>query len=287
MSNTALEFALHYSRLGLAVLPLHYPFRQRSGYVCSCGRADCGSPAKHPVGHLVPNGTKNGSTEPGIIERWFKASPWNIGIVTGNKSGIIVADVDPRHGGDQSIAELEDKNGSLPKTWEFLTGGGGRHLVFRHPSGMVLNSAGKLGHGIDIRGENGFIVAPPSLHICGRPYAISVDLHPDDIPLADAPDWLIEFVKGDARVGSKPEIWRKRIGSKINAGQRNDFLTRIAGLLLAHGIDAHVCLSLILSLNITHCTPPLPEREILDIVVSIAFRECAKRANRRKEAHRG
>ena len=83
------------------------------------------------------------------------------------------------------------------------------------------------------------------------------------------------------------EEWRRRIGSPIPEGQRNDSLARISGHLLAHGIDPHVCLDIILSLNVTHCTPSLPEQEILNIVASIARREFAQRATRRKELNRG
>jgi Bifunctional DNA primase/polymerase, N-terminal/Primase C terminal 1 (PriCT-1) len=287
LTQTVLDCAMHYSRLGLAVLPLHYPVSNKDGSVCSCGRSNCTSPAKHPVGHLVSNGTKNSTTEPQLLERWFKGTSWNVGIVTGSKSGIIAADVDPRHGGDETIAKLEQENGRLPRTWQFLTGGGGHHSLFRPPGGIVPNSAGKLGAGVDIRGENGFIVAPPSLHICGRPYAISVDHHPEDIPLAEPPPWLTALVKSDAPVRVSTQEWRKRIGSIFPEGQRNDSLTRVCGHLLAHGIDRHVCLDIILSLNATHCTPPLSEPEILNIVASITMRELARKAPRHKEWSRG
>jgi hypothetical protein len=83
LTHTVLDFAMEYSRLGLAVLPLHYPVRHQDGMTCSCGRANCNSPAKHPVGQLVPNGIKGGSTKPKMVEGWFRDSPWNIGIVTG------------------------------------------------------------------------------------------------------------------------------------------------------------------------------------------------------------
>ena len=71
LTHTVLDYAMDYSRLGLAVLPLHYPVRHQHGMVCSCGRANCNSPAKHPVGHLVPNGIKGGSTRPKMVECWF------------------------------------------------------------------------------------------------------------------------------------------------------------------------------------------------------------------------
>jgi bifunctional DNA primase/polymerase-like protein len=108
-------------------------------------------------------------------------------------SRIVVIDVDPRHGGDEALKKLEAKVEELPTTPRFLTGGGGEHYLFRHPGGYIPNSAsGALGQGIDVRGDGGFVVAPPSLHICGRRYAIDVDRHPDDVPIAPLPEWLHE-----------------------------------------------------------------------------------------------
>jgi Primase C terminal 1 (PriCT-1) len=83
------------------------------------------------------------------------------------------------------------------------------------------------------------------------------------------------------------EEWRRRIGSAIPEGQRNDTLARISGHLLAHRIDPYVCLDIILSLNATHCHPPLPEEEIAHIVASITNREFAQRATLRRESNRG
>jgi len=94
-------------------------------------------------------------------------------------------------------------------------------------------------------------------------------------------------VKSDAPVRVSTQEWRKRIGSAIPEGQRNDILARISRHLLAHRIDPYVCLDIILSLNITHCHPPLPEQEIAHIVASITNREFAQRATPRKESNRG
>jgi putative DNA primase/helicase len=287
MLQSVFDHAIFYSKLGFAVLPLHFPNRNHDQGGCSCGITDCKSPAKHPVAKLVPSGLKNATADQDVIERWFRNQPWNIGLVTGNASGIVALDVDPRHEGDSSVVALEKEHGLLPKTWRFLTGGGGQHILYRHPGAKVQNSVGRLGVGVDVRGDGGFIVAPPSIHISGRPYAISVDHHPHDIPLADLPGWLIEVVKSDAKVGASAEEWREQIGAMIPEGQRNDSLTRITGHLLSHGIEPHVCLEIILSLNMTHCNAPLPEQEILTIVASITRREFARRATRRKEANRG
>jgi hypothetical protein len=287
LTHTVLDCAMHFSRLGLAVLPLHYPVQHQHGTACSCGRAICNSPAKHPVGQLVPSGLKNASTKDKVIEQWFRDQPWNLAIATGKQSGVFALDVDPRHGGGKSLGVLENKHGPLPPTWRFLTGGGGEHILFRYPGGLVPNSAGKIGVGIDVRGEAGYIVAPPSRHTSGRSYSVSVGHHPDDVPLADPPGWLIAAMNPGLVVGASTKEWRSRIGSPIPEGQRNDTLARISGHLLAHGIDPHVCLEIIVSLNATHCAPPLPEEEILNLVASITNRELAKRATRRREFNRG
>ena len=149
-------------------------------------------PAKHPVGSLVPKGLRDATKDPAVIDEWFGRGRFNIGIVTGAISGIVALDVDPRHDGDQTIRRPRGEHGLLPSTWRFLTGGGGEHILFRHPGSTIPNSAGKIGPGVDVRGDGGYIVAPPSEHISGRLYAISVDHHPDEVALADPPLWLLQ-----------------------------------------------------------------------------------------------
>ena len=195
MSQTVLDCAMHYSHLGLAVIPLHYPIKYQEQLVCSCGNVECKRPAKHPIARLVPNGLKNATTDITVIEDWFRNQPWNIGIVTGKTSGFFGLDIDPHHHGDNSLADLEAQNGALPKTWRFLTGGGGHHDLFRHPGGVIPNSVGKIAPGIDVRGDHGYLVAPPSKHISGGSYSIAPNSHPN---LADAPEWLL------ARICSGP-----------------------------------------------------------------------------------
>ncbi len=277
-NNTLLDYAEKYLNLGFEVIPLHYPTKRQNGFVCSCGATNCNSPAKHPVGILVASGSKSGTSDFNLVRQWFGNRAWNLGIVTGRRSNLIVLDVDPRDGGEESLAILEKEHGSLPPTIRFLTGGGGQHILFRHPGGIVPNSASKIGNGLDIRGEGGFVVAPPSQHISGRTYAISVDHHPDDCALANPPSWLARVANySGGRIAVSDDEWRKRTGSPIPEGMRNDSLARIAGHLLAHRINLHVCLDLILSVNATRCDPPLSEQEVTVIVASIARREIAKR----------
>lgn len=279
--------ALDLAALGLHVLPLHYPVgRPGSRLACSCGNPACDSPAKHPYPQLAPKGLHNATRDPAIVARWFgHGAPYNCGIRTGQVSGIVVIDVDPRHGGGEALALLERSNGPLPPTWRFLTGGGGEHIVLRHPGGTIPNSAGLLGPGLDVRGDGGYIVAPPSRHISGRHYAVSVDHHPDDVPLADMPAWLtakLTAAKTHAAAATMPETWRQLVADGVAEGRRNDAVARLAGHLLRKGVDPYVALDLVRIWNAARCRPPLTEPEVINTVELIAAREC-----RRREAPNG
>ena len=155
--------ALGYGAKGWGVLPLHQP---KNG-VCSCGKPDCGSPAKHP---LTTNGLKDASTNPEQINKWWTRWPdANIGVITGKVSGIVVVDVDPEKGGMESWNELQDIHGRVD-TLTAVTGGGGIHLYFQAPAEELKSTAGEMGPGLDTRAEGGYVVAPPSMHISGRRY---------------------------------------------------------------------------------------------------------------------
>lgn len=110
---------------------------------------------------------------------WTAAPSANIGAATGN--GIVAIDIDPRHGGEQSLAELQRKHGELPATLTTRTGGGGRHLLFRSDA-KLANSAAALGPGLDVRGDGGYVVAPPSLHISGVRYEWLIQTEPSQLP---------------------------------------------------------------------------------------------------------
>ncbi len=124
------------------------------------------------------------------LQGWFSRSPdYNVGIVTGALSGLVVLDVDPRHGGKESLRELEREHGPLPRTVESITGGGGRHVYFSHPGGEVHNRV-NIEPGIDLRGDGGCIVAPPSVHPSGKRYRWKKGCAPGEVALAHLPDWL-------------------------------------------------------------------------------------------------
>jgi hypothetical protein len=143
----------------------------------------CEPGAKRP---LTRNGHWDTTTDPRVIGRWWKRWPSaNLGVPTGKKSGFVVLDVDLDAGGPESLANLEGASVPAPKTARVRTGGGGIHIYFRYPSGAgIRNSAGLLGSGLDVRGEGGYVVVPPSR--TQGPYEWV-----DRSPLAEA-SWLIE-----------------------------------------------------------------------------------------------
>ena len=114
-------------------------------------------PAQAPVAASVAKACDESLAT--IAEWWSRWPDAGVAIATYADSGVIVLDVDPRHGGDDSLAALEHQYGELPPTWRCLTAGGGLHAYLRHPGGHVGNRVG-LWPGLDVRGDGGYVVAP-------------------------------------------------------------------------------------------------------------------------------
>lgn len=164
-ASPLLAAALRYAALGWCVFPGHGI--DQSGR-CSCRDSKCGHPGKHP---RINAWQKSATTDKTVIENWWRRWPTaNVCIATGAASGIVVLDVDPRHGGAASLEALEREHGPLPLTPTVRTGGGGFHYFFSHPGGRVLNRVNVL-PGVDVRGDGGFVVAPPSRHVSGEVYS--------------------------------------------------------------------------------------------------------------------
>lgn len=160
--------ALGYARLGWHVFPTH----SISNGACTCGKADCGSAGKHPI---LNNWQHYATTSAEQIRLWWHAMPWaNVAIATGSRSGLVVLDVDvsPTKDGLASLATIERRWGKLPATMKVRTGSGGYHFYFAMPSSGLKNSVGLLGEGIDTRGDGGYVIAAPSLHISGNRYSV-------------------------------------------------------------------------------------------------------------------
>jgi hypothetical protein len=228
-------------------------------------------------------GVLDASTDQNQIRKWWEINrSANIGIATGEPSGFFVVDVDPHHGGDETLAELERKHGPLPETTISHTGGGGQHLLFTYVNG-IGNSVGKLGLGVDIRADGGYIVAPPSVHQSGRQYVWDVDRGLDD--MAPAPAWLVSLASGKTSGTSTPaelpENWRKLVANGVGEGQRNNAVARLAGHFLRRGIAPLLVLEVCRCFNGQRCRPPLSDEEITRIVDSICRREIGRREGAR------
>jgi Bifunctional DNA primase/polymerase, N-terminal/Primase C terminal 1 (PriCT-1) len=256
MEAMALRTALALARRGMAVFP------------CLPGR-------KEPA---TVHGCKDATTDAGTIEQWWRERPdANLAVATGVASNIFVLDIDGLDA-EAGLNQLEKEHGSLPPSVESITARG-RHVWFRYPTDVLVpNSAGKIAPGCDIRGNGGYVLAPPSIHPSGRRYEWSVDCS----ALAPAPEWLLDKVSRPA-TGSTlplpPEQWRELVACGAVEGTRDCTVAKLAGHLLRRRIDPFVALELLQSWNASRCVPPLPAPDIERIVASVAGRELKRRAD--------
>jgi len=263
--------ALAYStRFGWQVLPLHTIKNNR----CTCGKPNCHSPGKHP---LTQHGVKDATNNPAIIEKNWQRWPWaNIGLATGEGSGVFALDVDGETG-EESLSGLVASNGALPNTVEQLTGGGGRHVLFKHPGYTVPNKV-KLAPKLDTRGDGGYIVVAPSLHISGQCYTWEISSRPGEVAIAPAPAWLLDMLKpSSAGLSRSIEDWRKLVNQGVPEGQRNASVASLAGMLFRKYVDPYVVLDLVLAWNRARCFPPLTDDEVANTVDSVANLEAKRR----------
>lgn len=204
------------------------------------------------------------------IRAWYTRWPdANVGAVTGSISGIVVLDVDPRHGGNESLKNWQRQYGPMPNTVEAQTGGGGRHIYFTHPGGVIHNRAG-IAAGIDLRGDGGCIVLPPSIHSSGHTYNWLPGHEPDEVVLAAMPVWLLSLLSGEHKTpGHSLAYWRDLIRQGVGEGTRNNTIASLAGHLLWHGVDSDVVTEILICWNRVRCQPPLSDDEVIQTVQSI------------------
>jgi hypothetical protein len=233
----------------------------------------CKSREKKPA---LWNGLKGATTDPNIIAGWWRSSDYNIGLATGERSGVFVVDIDGMDA-EAELIKFVSKHGVLPRTVESITARG-RHLFFTYPDRPIRNSASKIAPGIDVRGDGGYVLAPPSVHPSGKSYEWSVD---SADTFATAPNWLVSAaVKPSATNGAAVAVpatqWHELIKGAAE-GTRDNTITRLAGYLLCRRVDPVMALAFLQSWNATSCTPPLPDEDIVRIVNSIAGKELRRR----------
>lgn len=238
--------AVEYIKMGIAVFPL----KERG---------------KAPI---TRNGCKDATTDAAQVKAWWQQFPnANIGIATGKKSGgifVIDLDIDEDKGidGYHTLQDWERDNGSFPDTWRVKTGRGGCHLYFKAPLNCEIRNRAGIIDGVDIRGEGGYVVAPPSIHSNGFRYEWEVA--PDEEPLADINDTIKFFLQ----TGISPNEAKFAMPDKVKSGERNTMLFKFACMMQAKGVSDQAIYAAAESENEAKCIPPIEGNELNQIVKS-------------------
>jgi hypothetical protein len=238
------QAALRYTKLGLCVIPLH-PREKKPMYA---------------------NWPEVATSDQSVVSRWWQQAPdSNVGIATGKRSGVFVLDVDPKNGGGDSFEHLVSRHGRFPDTWQQITGSRGMHLFFRYPSFPVHNAAG-LFPGIDIRGDGGQVVAPPSIHPNGTVYEWDGIAEIEATKVAEAPIWLLDLLEGkNSQAGSS----HLPVADKIPHGVQHYTLLAVAGALRRMGLSEAEIIPSLLAINKARCEKPGADQHITQIAKSV------------------
>lgn len=241
------EAALRYAHMGLAVIPL-LPRDKKPWF---------------------DNWPEVATSDRETVSRWWQQnSNSNVGIATGQKSHLFVLDVDPKNGGMDSFDTIRTEHGQFPDTWQQITGSGGIHLFFRYPNFRVANAAG-IYPGIDIRGDGGQVVAPPSIHpITGKRYAWDGLYEIEQSPLAEAPGWLLDILQ---QRNSRTHSDKFPISMKIPKGVQHETLVALAGMLRKLGLSTEEIIPSLMEVNNRRCQEPGPVGNISKIAESMMW----------------
>lgn len=241
---------------------------------------------------ITSNGFRDATTEISRIVNWWTEYPdANVGIRTGKESGFIVIDIDGEIG-DYYLEKLVSQYGVLPDTVISITGSGGKHILFKYPNipNVVIKNKVNWLEKIDIRGDGGYIVAPPSIHPNGRQYEWELSSRPNEIEIAELPNWLLHLLVGDKenliakkenRIAKKETDYWVSILNGVCEGQRNNAATSLVGHLIRCNVNPAIIIEFMLMWNQKN-KPPLPERELESIIRSIARKDSRTRVERRR-----
>lgn len=212
---------------------------------------------------------KRKATEKEISNWWRKWPDANIGLLTGKINGITVFDQD----GPQA-EQIIKASGGLPPGPQSITNKG-RQYFFRQPGFSVQNDVNKK-LDLDIRGDGGYIVAPPSIHPSGHTYSWAPGLSLFEIELPEMRPWQVEYIKKHCIIDSEgqrnPPGWQKEALKGVSQGERNNAATKLVGRYIRSGLLDQEVLSLLLAWNRKN-KPPLPKSEIENILRSIRERD--------------
>lgn len=275
LADAAIAYAAH----GWRVLPLAWPITTGERPACCCSDGPtCRRIGKHPWGPLVERGLLDATTSDATIRRWWRDAPRaNIGVLLGQPSGMWAIDIDPAAGGDRTLVRLVQQRGGFGPTLHAVTGSGGDHYFFHWPGVPVPTVAHRVGVGIDVRGDGGYIVAPPSLHHSGSHYEWE---DPQASP-ARAPDWLLASLypppnqspqpayRGTVDIQRRATAYLAEFPPAIQGqdGSRQTFLAALH-LVKGFGLSPDVALTLLEREYNSRCQPPWSRRELEHKVAS-------------------
>ena len=189
---------------------------------------------------------------------WWRAWPdANVGVRTGN--GLLVIDIDPRNHGDESWRALETEHGIQLPTPTVNTGGGGVHLYLAVDRRVECKT--NLWPGIDIKGDGGYVIAPPSIHVSGAFYDWSLGRNLDDLSRQAPQPWLLGAIDGRTLPSEK--------NARVVVGERNSHLMSVGGRARRVGADEKQTLEALQLENAVACSPPLDAAELARIAGSV------------------
>lgn len=236
-------------------------------------------PAHKDSKHPIVNWTefqKRRATEKELKE-WFKDDQYNIGIITGRISNLVVIDIDKGTDIEKLVSYYP-----LPETMIVETGGGGRHYFYQYPGDRLVSTKARIfgkesPWKVDVRAEGGFVVTAPSIHPeTGLPYKLLNDLW----PAALSPEWLDLLTKPVEVSAEVTKAWETALEGS-NHGTRNADMASFVGLLMRTNpvkVWDAVIPPAMLNLN-SKCNPPQPEKDLRATYFSIKKKELARRAN--------
>ncbi|HAU66001.1 MAG: Bifunctional DNA primase/polymerase [Candidatus Uhrbacteria bacterium GW2011_GWF2_39_13] len=264
--NQNLTQALEYIKLGWNVFPLGYKSKRPDGNaLIHTGHKKFDEFKQIEKGSWQCFQTE--MVDEDLIKKWWEYSPIsNIAIITGMTSKLIVIDIDPRNGGDESMKKLH-----LPPTYIVKTGGGGWHYYYAWNFSRPAPNIDYL-PGIEIKGNGGYIVAPPSIH--DKTFK-SYEAINDPSEITETPEWLCEI-----ETTNKEQLWKMGLET-VPDGIRNKTAASVCGKIFS--VLPPIFWNIIgwgglKEWNQRNNKPPLPEKELRATFESIYKR--AKGNNR-------
>lgn len=232
-------------------------------------------PCKRSKAPLTERGFQDATTDPEQLKAWWNKWPEaSIGFAL--PEDMVVLDIDVKHNvgkyGDESLAAFEEEHGDLPETILSLTGGGGLQYFFTVDK--PVKNATDLLPSIDVRTKGGYVILPPSHHESGNDYEWEAMHEPTTTAPVMLPESLYKLM-----TAQKPRT-TKELPKQIVEGGRNDTLFRLACSLRSKGLTETEILAAISQANQDRCAPPLPDREVTELVKSAARYDCGGEQHR-------